>query len=153
MGNISKAERERVENKLRQYPVIKKRIVNISARIRMREAELEEDHGYSLPAVSYSGVGGGNTNRVNQREQDAVVRKLEPDREILRLLNERRKLEAERDAIKAGLDVLNDIQSNFVRLRYFRGMQFKGVASKINVSEREAYEIRDEIVGILVQFF
>jgi len=145
----AKGERERIESRLRWYPILKRRIESTRAKIRKRRAELC-DEGYSLQAMSFNGIP-TQTNRITQREQDYVAHKLEPDEELGSLRMELRRLEAERDEIRAGLGALSEQQQEFVRLRYFKQLYYKQVAVQISVSETTVYELRNSVLDTLLQ--
>ena len=100
--------KERIEEELRNYPMLKSRI-----KIKTNKIAFQED--YSAKAVDYSKIPGGKTNSIYSDVESFVQTKLDRYPDLLELILKKEKIDA-------ALEGLNYKEKRLVRFKYFEGM-------------------------------
>ena len=122
--------KERIEDKLKNYPVLKSKIKIITNKIAHQE-------NYTTQAVDYSKVPGGQTNSIYSDVEDFVQNKLDKYPELLELIMEKEKIDA-------ALESLNYKEKRLVRYKYFEDMTDHEVSDKMRELELQTFSIRND---------
>ena len=108
---------EKIEQLLREYPVLKSKL-----NIKIIQSK---NQVYSLPAINYAKVSGGETNAFYSDIEEFVANKDELEGETLELF---RKVKA----IESGLRCLNRNEYLLIKLYYFKGLPYVEISLEMN---------------------
>lgn len=120
--------REQIEELLREYPKIK-------SRIRILLANYIPE--YSAKAINYDKVQIGKTNQIYNEVEAFVIKKLDSEDELIKLIQKR-------NIIESALDCLTSKQMQVIRYLYFEEMSYVDTSWEMRCSERTIRNIKDE---------
>lgn len=130
-----------IERHLRNYETYRTAIKNLKKQL-----------DYIMPELtaSYDVAEGSNGtfNITSQTEQYAIDR-IE-SRKALELHEDIQKYQIILESIDESLNVLDDIEREFVKLRYFKGYNVTKVADELDFSEKHVFNIRKGVFDKLV---
>lgn len=117
--------KERIEEELRNYPMLKSRI-----KIKTNKIAFQED--YSAKAVDYSKIPGGKTNSIYSDVESFVQTKLDRYPDLLELILKKEKIDA-------ALTCLTWRQRKLVELKYFQSFTDYEIVFRMRDHERQIF--------------
>lgn len=121
--------KENIEDKLRNYPVLKSKI-----KIKVNQIAYQEE--YTAKAVNYNKIPGGKTNDIYSDIENFVQKKLDNYPELLDMI-------LQKNRIDSALECLNYREHRLVRYKYFEGMTDQEISEKMRQLEKQTFQKHD----------
>ena len=128
---MEQKNKERIENELRNYPLLK-------SKIKIKTSKIAYQEDYAVKAVNYSRIPGGKTNNIYSDIEEFVQNKLDRYPDLLELLLKKEKVEA-------AIESLNYKEKKLVRYKYFEGMTDNEVSDKMKELEFKTFKWKNDL--------